>query len=149
MRVTLDANVLVYSLHVEDRRHARAVEIVGRATAGDCVLTMQALAETFNVLTRKRGFEPRRASEEINRFRRAISYCAVQPADLDAAMDAVADHQLAFWDAMMWATARRTGCGLLLSEDFQDGRELDGVRFVDPFKPENRTIVDLALPPRA
>ena len=53
---------------------------------------------------------------------------------------------LSFWDAMLWATARRAGCSVLLSEDFQDGRRLDGVLFVDPFAPENQRLVDLALP---
>ena len=32
------------------------------------------------------------------------------------------------------ATARDAGVSVVLSEDFQDGREIDGVRFVNPFK---------------
>jgi len=48
-------------------------------------------------------------------------------ADLGAAMRSVGEHRLAFWDAMLWATARRTGVRILISEDFQDGRMLDGV----------------------
>jgi hypothetical protein len=35
---------------------------------------------------------------------------------------------------------------MLLSEDLQDGRRLDGVLFVNPFAPENQKLVDLALP---
>ena len=31
-------------------------------------------------------------------------------------------------------------------EEFQDGRRLDGVLFVDPFAAANRKLVDLALP---
>lgn len=34
---------------------------------------------------------------------------------------------------MLWATARRAGCRLLLSEDLQDGRFLGGVLFRNPF----------------
>jgi predicted nucleic acid-binding protein len=41
---------------------------------------------------------------------------------------------------MLWATARRAGCRLIVTEDFQDGRELRGVWFVNPFGD--------ALPPR-
>ncbi len=47
---------------------------------------------------------------------------------------------------MLWATARRAGCRLLLSEDFQDGRDLGGVLFLNPFDPANRRLLDLALP---
>ena len=55
-------------------------------------------------------------------------------------------HGLSFWDAMLWATAKRAGCRMLFSEDLQDGRRLDGVLFVNPFAPANRKLVDLALP---
>jgi predicted nucleic acid-binding protein len=61
-------------------------------------------------------------------------------------MDAVERHGLSFWDAMLWATANRAGRRVLLSQDFQDGRRLDGVLFVDPFAAANRKLVDLALP---
>jgi predicted nucleic acid-binding protein len=40
-------------------------------------------------------------------------------ADLGAAMRAVGEHRLAFRDAMLWATARRTGVRILISEDFR------------------------------
>jgi predicted nucleic acid-binding protein len=29
--------------------------------------------------------------------------------------------------------AKQLGCGVLLSEDMQDGREIDGVQIVNPF----------------
>ena len=47
---------------------------------------------------------------------------------------------------MLWATANRAGCRMLLSEDLQDGRRLDGVLFADRFAAANRKLVDLALP---
>jgi predicted nucleic acid-binding protein len=48
-------------------------------------------------------------------------------------MRAVERHGLAFWDAMQWAVAKQSGATLLLSEDLQHDRELDGVRFRNPF----------------
>jgi predicted nucleic acid-binding protein len=48
-------------------------------------------------------------------------------------MDAVEEHRLSFWDAMLWATARQIGCAAILSEDMQDGRRLGGVAFINPF----------------
>jgi predicted nucleic acid-binding protein len=58
---------------------------------------------------------------------------AATPGILDDAITALSEHGIAFWDAMLWACAREAGCTLLLSEDFQHGRELKGVRFHNPF----------------
>ena len=38
---------------------------------------------------------------------------------------------------------------MILTEDFQDGRVVDGVRFVNPFEPANARILELGLPPVA
>jgi predicted nucleic acid-binding protein len=68
------------------------------------------------------------------------------------AMDAVAGHSLSFWDAMMWATAKRAGCRLLFSEDGDDGRTLGGVTLVDPFaSPQSPLLIEAlgAVPARA
>jgi hypothetical protein len=35
---------------------------------------------------------------------------------------------------MLWAVAREAGVTLLLSENFQHDRILDGIRFCNPFK---------------
>lgn len=57
-------------------------------------------------------------------------------AALVEAMDVVAEHQLSFWDAMIWATVRRNDCSILITEDMQDGRRLGGVEFLNPFAPD-------------
>jgi predicted nucleic acid-binding protein len=61
-------------------------------------------------------------------------------------MVAVTKHHLAFWDAMLWASAQRAGMRHLLSEDFQDGFELERVVFVNPFAPSNDVLIDQILP---
>jgi predicted nucleic acid-binding protein len=67
--------------------------------------------------------------------------------DLSAALDAAKNHGLAFWDAMLWAAAQRTGVRHLVTEDRQDGFELAGVRFVNPFDAANDRLIDEILPP--
>ena len=52
-----------------------------------------------------------------------------RPAALLQAVAAVQEHSLPFWDAMLWSAAKDAGVTLLLTEGFQDGRELEGVRF--------------------
>lgn len=50
---------------------------------------------------------------------------------------------------MLWAAVRRAGVDLLISEDFQDGRTIEGVRIVNPFASRNTALIDRALPDRA
>src|SRR6202023_795555 len=73
------------------------------------------------------------AGERIVITRRGNPVVAATPASLRLAMRAVERHGLAFWDALQWAVAKQSGATLLLSEDLQHDRELDGVRFRNPF----------------
>jgi predicted nucleic acid-binding protein len=44
-----------------------------------------------------------------------------------------AQQQLSYWDSLIWATAKLSGVPTVLSEDFSDGRLIEGVRFLNPF----------------
>jgi predicted nucleic acid-binding protein len=136
--VTFDSNVLIYTLSRGDDRHLAAASLLGRATRAELGEALPSLDAV--------GFDPRQARQEIDGFRTAFPVVAADESDLERAMRAIEHHQLSFWDAMLWATAERAGCSLLSCEDFQDGRRLEGVLFVDPFAAENQRLVDLALP---
>ena len=71
---------------------------------------------------------------------------AADDGDLVLALEAVHAHRLPFWDAMLWASAQRSGVRHILSEDFQDGFELQDVTFINPFNPENNQLIDNLLP---
>jgi predicted nucleic acid-binding protein len=43
---------------------------------------------------------------------------------------------ISYWDALILASAERSGCRWLLSEDFQDGRKYGSVQAVNPFRTE-------------
>jgi predicted nucleic acid-binding protein len=85
------------------------------------------------VATRKKGLLGNEAQGFLRDWIEVFPVINAGPATLLRATEAAATHRLAFWDALLWATAREAGCRWLVSEDFQDGRELGGVRFVDPF----------------
>ena len=84
---------------------------------------------------------------QVERLKSRFMVEAAMPEDLDRAMWATRHHHFAFWDAMLWATARRAGCRLLISEDGHAGRSLEGVTFVNPVKTSHAKLLDLALPP--
>jgi predicted nucleic acid-binding protein len=148
VRISLDTNIFVYATgtSAEPKREI-ARDLIRRAARADCVLALQSLAEFFNVAIRRAGLKPDEAKVRINEWRAVFPIHAANFATLAAAIDAVRDHGLSFWDAMLWATVRDAGCRLLLTEDFQDGRKLDGVIFVNPFSTEGRAAINATLPP--
>jgi predicted nucleic acid-binding protein len=147
MRLTLDSNILIYAAHADDPRHGAAAAVLNRAMSADCVQTLQSLGECFRVFTARRRWPVAQAIEVFGHLRAGFPVVAAEPRDLDTATAAVRDHALSFWDAMLWATARRAGCQLLLSEDGQDGRELGGVRWLNPFNDAHQSLLDLVLAP--
>jgi predicted nucleic acid-binding protein len=44
-------------------------------------------------------------------------------------------HQMSYWDALIWATARLNGIATVLTEDIQSSGAVEGVSFVNPFVP--------------
>lgn len=133
-RFCLDTNILVYAVdHRAGDRHERAGEIFEQASWRNCVLPVQVLAEFFQVTTRKKLLEPERARSFILSWVNTFHLAWADSTTLIDAIDAVGEHRLSFWDAMIWAVARRAGCSAMLSEDMQDGRSLGGVAFINPF----------------
>ncbi|HEX5369872.1 MAG TPA: PIN domain-containing protein, partial [Dehalococcoidia bacterium] len=51
------------------------------------------------------------------------------------AVRGVTEHRLAYWDALVWATARQNNIPYILTEDQQHGRLVEDVRYFDPFAP--------------
>jgi predicted nucleic acid-binding protein len=93
------------------------------------------LAEFFAVATRKKGVSAADAIVFVAGWQALFQCASATLETMGMAMRAVDNHRIAFWDAMLWAVAREAGCRYLLSEDFQHGRTLDGVTFVNPFAP--------------
>ena len=147
-RLTFDSNILIYAADRDaGARHELAQALVARAARADCVLSVQALAEFFAVATRKSGVPVAGAIAFVEGWQALFRSVSATPATFAAAMAAVRDHQISFWDAMLWAVAREEGCRYLLSEDFQSGRTLGGVTFIDPFGPRGLpAALERALP---
>jgi predicted nucleic acid-binding protein len=149
MMVSFDTNVLIYatvSAPLSKTTRARDLLVRGMRTGGN-ILLLQTLAEFSSVATRKAGIAVDDVRMTIDAWRAVLPVQGTEDSDLSAALDAVKKHRLAFWDAMLWAAAQRAGVRHLLTEDLQDGFELEGVRFVNPFEPANDRLVDEILPP--
>ena len=136
-RALVDSNILVYAFDAASRdkqaRSARLLEQIEPIGRG--MLSTQVLGEFFRVVTERitRPLTPSEARLELERLAAAWPVLPITTSIVIEAARGVRDHRMSYWDAQLWATARLNQVDVVLSEDFQDGRVLDGVRFVNPF----------------
>jgi predicted nucleic acid-binding protein len=134
-RSFLDTNVLVYT---DDRaapaKQRRALELVAEHRRGGTgVVSLQVLQEYFVAATRKLGVEPAVARRKVELLAE-LDVASPDLGDVLAAIDLHRLHGFSFWDALVLRSAKQAGCAVLLTEDLQDRREVDGVRIVNPFR---------------
>jgi len=149
-RISLDTNILIYSLDKDcGLKREIAGKIVDQAIYYDCVLTLQSLSEFYSATTFKSKMSKTDAEAQIADWMELFPVVRAGSATLLKAVKAVRIHTLSFWDAMIWATVKEAGCKQLISEDFQNGIELEGVTFINPFELDDpvRTLFGNQRPP--
>jgi predicted nucleic acid-binding protein len=134
--ILIDTNVLLY-VHDPNspEKQARAREVVASLGPDLGCLSAQNLAEFVSASMRK--LQPpltgAQAYEQATLFAEVWSVFDVTQQIVLEAARGVRDHQLSYYDAQIWASARLNQVPVIFSEDFQDGQSLEGVRFVNPF----------------
>ncbi len=135
--ILIDTHLLIYlyDIHAADKAgQARQVlERLELTRTGR--LSVQNLAEFLHVSTRKLDPPLSRAEalEQAGLFTRIWPVFDLTTMILLEAARGARDHGLAYYDAQVWATARLNQVPVVFSEDFSDGKVLEGVRFVNPF----------------
>lgn len=140
LRCLVDTNVLVYAHDGSDTaKHRRAIEVLARlGSSATGALSAQVLAEFASVALRKLQppMSPDAVYRQIERFETAFAVLPVTASVVLEAVRGVRDHQLAYYDAQLWAVAKLAQIPALLSEDFHAGATTEGVTFVNPFAAE-------------
>ena len=137
MRYALDTNFMVYAEGVNDpERQAKAKQVLNALDPGDIAIPVQALAELFNVLTRKARWPVALARAKVLAWADTYEVIDTTPTVLLDAMELSASHQLAIWDAIMLGAAAQAGCRVLLSEDMAPGFIWRGTTVRNPFLPD-------------
>lgn len=138
-RILTDTNVLVYAYdRSEPGKQERALDILDRlATSQAGVVSVQVLAELYVTLTRKLSvrFEPGEAATRVSNYLQSWAVLDLTGMIVLEAIRGARAHQLSYWDAQIWATAKLNQIPAVFSEDFSDGQVVEGVRFVNPFAP--------------
>jgi len=133
-RSFLDTNVLVYSDDPRDLvKQTKALDLIKdhlRRRTG--VVSLQVLQEYFVSVTGKLKLDAELAKRRVEVFAR---FQVAEPtvSDILAAIDPHRLHGFSYWDALVIRCASQSGCSVLLTEDLQNGRVVDGVEIVNPF----------------
>ena len=135
VRSFFDTNVLIYA---DDKsapeKQRRALDLIAEhRRAGTGAVSPQILKEYFVTVTRKLGVDQRIARRKIELLAE-FDVVATDVSDILAAVDIHSLHGFYFWDALFGRSAKQAGCSVLLTEDMQETREIDGVRIVNPFR---------------
>ncbi|WP_419804931.1 PIN domain-containing protein [Terriglobus sp.] len=134
-RYTLDANILFYALDERaGQKHKIALSLLKATLFHDCVLTVQTLGETYNAIARRRPELAEDARSVLSRTASLNKIVAAEAMDFTEALRLREKRQVQFWDAMLWATAKRHRCTTILTEDLHDRPVSEGVRYLNPFQ---------------
>ena len=124
-----DTNILVYAF-LDVAKRERALDLI--ASGG--IISAQVLNEFTNVARRKGQRDWAEIERAVSVIR--VRFPDVMPLTVDthaAALGLSRDHGLAFYDALVVASAIEAECDILYSEDMQHGRAVGGLRIHNPF----------------
>src|ERR1044071_192177 len=136
-QVLIDTNVLVYVHQTDDQvKQARAIEVVERlAENKQGRPSTQVLGEIVRVTTagKRATLTIKEARGQLDALIRMFVIFDVTRFTVLEAARGVQQHQLSYYDAQIWATAMLRQLPIIYTEDFTDGRVVEGVQFVNPF----------------
>ena len=133
-RSFIDTNVLIYAEARDAPAKQRAALDLLRQLFEDAtgVLSTQVLQEYCNVALKKLKLPAHHVRAQLDVFEQ-YEVIQITPAIIRIGLDLHQTRKLAFFDAMIVASAQTAGCAVLLSEDLNTGEIMAGVRMVNPF----------------
>lgn len=137
VKALIDTNLLVYVYDPsEPEKRQRAIDVLQYLfDTRTGALSAQVLSEFYNTATRKLEppLSPNQAEAQLQALVNVWPVFPVTSRVVFEAIRGVRAYQFSFWDAQIWAVARLHHLDLVLTEDFNPGAVIEGVRFVDPF----------------
>lgn len=134
--VTLDTNILIYSVDDRDVTKQRVSRlIVASVASGSGRIGFQVCGEFYAAATRRLKRSPWDAAQTARNFATAFDLFAPTFSSLERALGEAATGRFSFWDANLLAAAEAAGCTHMISEDMADGARLGRIEVVAAFGP--------------
>lgn len=137
--VLIDTNILVYAHDpTETVKHDRAVDALDALIDSGLGRVSAQIIGEFIAATAK-GRRPLltldHAVAQASLLRDAFPVFDLTRFIVMEAARGARQHRLSYYDAQIWATARLNQVPTIFTEDFQSGRRLEGVQFLNPLEP--------------
>ncbi len=131
----VDTNVLIYAHDIDAKvKHEVAKRVLGELwSQRSAVLSMQVLQEFYVNITRKIALPlPKEVARlVVNSY---STWCMqTTPAEIASAFRIEDESRIGFWDALIVASAAKSGATRILSEDLNAQQKIAGIRIENPF----------------
>jgi len=135
----VDTNVVVYAYDLDEPvKHDQArLLLEPLSNEGRLVFSAQVFNEFVAAMIgpkRKRRLFPAEVETILLELQATGRVLPITASLTFRALRAMPRHGLSFWDALIWAAAAENQIGTIYTEDFQHGRDIEGVLFVNPFR---------------
>ena len=134
-RTFVDTNVLIYAHDVDAKSKHEVAKRVLRELWGERngVLSTQVLQEFYVNVTRKIPHPLSKQSARLIVSTYVIWCVETTHAEISTAFRIEDEHRIGFWDALIVASALKSGANRILSEDLNAGQTIAGIRIENPF----------------
>jgi len=134
-RTFVDTNVLIYAHDVDAKQKQEVAKRILHELWSDRtgVLSMQVLQEFYVNVTRKIPHPISKESARLVVSTYSIWCIDTTPTEISSAFRIEDESRIGFWDALIVASAIKSGATRILSEDLNAGQTISGVRIENPF----------------
>jgi len=134
-RTFIDTNVLIYGHDTDAKaKHAAAKSILRELwSERNGVLSPQVLQEFYVNVTKKIPHPLSKESARLVVSTYAIWCIETTSVEISNAFRIEDESRIGFWDALMVASALKSGAQRILSEDLNAGQTIAGIRIENPF----------------
>lgn len=134
-RTFIDSNIILYAVDRNDtaRRQKARFLLKELIRTGKGVVSTQVAQEFYVIATKILKVEPLAAKRVVD----LLGQLDMVTVDLElilSAIDCSLLSKISFWDGLIVASAKASGCRMLFSEDLSHSQLINGVRVVDPFR---------------
>ena len=144
-RVALDSNLLIYAeLEPESEKGTRSAALILRV-ARDGVIPAQVLGEYLRFVQRRAPAAFEDAMRQASIYQAAFLTPPTTDAVINKASALARAHRMQLWDCVVCAASLDARAQVLMTEDMQDGRMIDGLRLINPFAAANAEAIETLL----
>ena len=133
----LDTNIFIYSFDSgQPKKRTQSRKLIAEALqTRDGLISTQVIQEFLNVATRKFSVPFRLDDSQDYLVKILYPLCQVFPDQnlYRSCLDIQFKTGYSFYDSLILASALKSGCKILYSEDLQAGQFVDGLQIINPF----------------